>query len=336
MSSDGKNACLMSARQSLALQVCILGLCLVSLARESCSHESMLFIHFPRTGSTAVRSFLSKAWGSSCSEVLYDKLDFLESHSQCKWTSAEYTLGIGSRHLIVRNHLTPELKHMYLGTPFTLTGGVANGTLISTILRHPVDRMLSSYYWMRGTQWDSLNDMCGLLNCRTLSGYLDALAAQKLASWELDNMYTRVFADLNPNVSKNFKVPSLGTEPQVVDSKMLDRAITNFERVVSVFGFTEDMTSYQMLLHSRHDYELSDSPYLTTDRTSTKPHTLQISHSTFAKIVKTQEYDIAFFRKAKELFHKRFSKELEDLYEGNKKYKMYHNHAVHGGRGCFF
>ncbi|GAB4134552.1 MAG: sulfotransferase family 2 domain-containing protein [Bacteroidia bacterium] len=153
-----------------------------------------------------------------------------------------------------------------------------------TILREPLDRCISNYYYIRKRRALYQQD----LNKKHIGSLEDILDAKKYIF--MDNLQVRL-------ISGNLKAP-YGS----VDQLMLEQAKHNMEHYFSLTGIQEEFDAFIVLLTKMYDLRL---PYYRQHRKTEGRATVQeIAPAIQQRILELNKYDTALYAFAKERFEK--------------------------------
>jgi hypothetical protein len=163
-----------------------------------------------------------------------------------------------------------------------------------TILRHPVDRFLSKYGYLRNNKW--VSDQIGLdeKQLASLDAYIDAQLERNAT-----NVQTR---QISGCVDFSNPVPPF-REPVPVE--MLDRAMDNLENQFAVVGLQERFD--ESLLLMKHAFGWKDIAY---DRRNLTPRRFKEQETlphVRARIEGSNELDMQLYEFAQDLFARRLS-----------------------------
>ena len=226
----------------------------------------IIFLHIPKTAGTTVSDILRRQYAAH--QIYEDEFDRAEVRARFEALPAEEK----RRYHLFRGHL-PFGFHTYLARPATYF----------TFLRHPVDRVLSHYYYVR-----SRPDLFGLH---------DAIVRDRLSLYEIieqdlivdiSNMQTRYLAGL----------PHLFPANAYTEAH-LDSARHNLAAYFGVVGLVEQFDASLLLL--RHAFGWRDCFYVRRNVTR-RPAREAIAPETVTLIERKEAYDMALYRFAKQLF----------------------------------
>lgn len=223
-------------------------------------HPLLFFIHLPKTAGTTMLEMVTKEYAETERELLYhnekemeEKLR-LDEEGRIKCVYGHYFFGL----------------HSHVTRPYTY----------ATILRHPIDRLLSLYYFKQP---------------------------------EIQMSITAFLASDFPQVSNNM------TQYLAGGSVDLGRAKENLQKHFSVIGLTERFAESVYLLKSTFGWTQIDSLWK-SNVTPNRPHQEEISPEVIEIIKAQNELDLELYTFAKTLFEERIAaldaaakKELEDF-----------------------
>ena len=210
-------------------------------------HETVISVHIPKTGGVTLRSFLSRQ---------YDAEQFRDI------TGAAWTLRHQFQDIVAAEEdgfARVRLIHAHM--PFGLHRSLPQRCAYTTVLRHPVDRIVSHYYYATSTPSHSLGARIREGRIR-LEDY-----CRSEFSAELENGQTRILCGI-PEVEVRFQ-----DEP--CPARALDSAKDNLLHHIQVVGLTERLDASMMLLCVNFGW----TPYLVRpeNRTRNRPKICDIS-----------------------------------------------------------
>jgi hypothetical protein len=279
------------------------------------------FVHVPKTAGSTLTAAFAELWeGRGCLKVDFDNAATVSALT----TAAKYSLASSpSQNITLRNHGTCLWANLHAGPDndqrASFVQGILNGTMppltfvaahmphglctfmrpgckYITVLREPISRVLSHYYYVRNTHPDYLDSICD--NCTTVEGFARELAAGRVRDYGIDNMQTRMIAGdaFWTTISKNnmCKMALQGCDlfnPST--QQMLRRAMINLRNYMAV-GIMEDIESFAVKMGIRG---LSQGKGLNKGI----DYSSELSSETAALLRKTQSLDLRLYKFAKEL-----------------------------------
>lgn len=253
----------------------------------------IIFVHIPKTAGTTFHRIVERQYFPNCIFTIDG-----ENISQ----SIE-TLKIK----IERNNI--DLKMLRGHMPFGLHRLFSQQISYLTILRNPIERIISHYYYVVNTKNHYLHKYVRR-NQISLKNYVT-----KRISTEIDNGQTRTLSGLLSGVV-NHKDIDYGK----CSSAMLNKAIKNLKKYFSIVGLTEKFDETLILTQKIYGWEL---PYYTIQKkTKFRPNINDISSGTLAAISEYNEYDIELYNYAKENFNNIMNQNFNSINEDVLKFKM--------------
>ena len=184
-----------------------------------------LFLHIPKTAGTSLRSVFEKNY--SLERSLYIGRTLVESKDRLinMSDSERLQLQLIAGHMHYGWHeLVPERTPQYI-----------------TLLRNPVERIISFYHFVRGSEWHWLYKMINIHEI-SLEDFVSGLLPH-----ELDNGQTRILAGEDVEEEKK----QLGG----VGEELLERAKKNLLRSNMTFGLTEYFDDSLLLFQRKLGWE---------------------------------------------------------------------------------
>lgn len=182
---------------------------------EGAAPPLAVFIHIPKTAGTSLRSAIRRQYGASA--VLYNNASILDHEHQS--ALAQAALAAGRRLTAVSGHFLPGI-HAAVGR---------SDARYITLLRDPVDRVLSHYHHIRRNDTPHI-----VINDDDLAQWLSTSTAS-------NNLQTRVLA------------ARFGAPVPLADDDALARAKATLEGF-AVIGLTERFADSLLLIAERLDW----------------------------------------------------------------------------------
>lgn len=250
----------------------------------------IIFLHLPKTAGSTLARIIQGQYAASSIISLYDSM------------LGEELASIPQSQL---NHLRVVMGHLYFGVHNFLSGPSA----YITMLRDPVDRVISHYYFVRQDPSHYLYDSAHKLS---LQEYVVSCNRQ-----EPNNDQTRLLAGKRD-------ASSFGT----CSDEMLDIAERNLAEHFAVVGITEEFDRSLILMKRNLGWR---SPFYINQNVSRhRPRKEGISLETLRVVQAYNELDIELYRFAKELFQEQihsqgpsFAKELDRFKKLNSFYARF-------------
>jgi hypothetical protein len=236
----------------------------------------VVFVHVPRTGGTSFRRSLAfnchqwfalgvrhprdtvspEAWR------LYFENDGPLNPPAPPWNTSPFGF---SGHITLDHPFFREIRH-----PFAAI----------TLLRDPVDRMISHYAFHKGLPPASAN------------GFTDAILKEKM---DLPSYCAR-FAGVDQSILHQFQHFMRG------DEDSMGHAIANLEQSVALFGFTDRMAEFLSLLQRHLGFQ---DIGIDVRRNTSQANQVAVDAAARAELARLLSVDIEFVRRAEEKYRKR-------------------------------
>ncbi|WP_254563564.1 sulfotransferase family 2 domain-containing protein [Oscillatoria sp. HE19RPO] len=260
--------------------------------------NTVIFIHIPRTAGVSLDAILERQYNLAKIYSLYsqEKLDEFNKLSENKKANIH----------LLNGHFMSYGIHERLPNPSTYI----------TMMREPVDRVISHYYFVRRSPNHYLHETVMGKNM-SLQDYVGSEL-----SIEINNGQTRLLAGLKEN-------PGIGIGKGFPE--MLNRAKTNIEENFAVVGLTEEFDKSLILFKKALGW--SETFYLKRNETKNRKAVKEVPDNIIQTIREYNEMDIELYNYAKNRLHEsietwqtEFEKELEIFQKNNEKYgKLYTN-----------
>ena len=264
--------------------------------------ESVIFLHIQKTGGTTLHSIVSRQYPKS---------------SVCTLNSANIDTSIRegmdkfkNRSEQERLHLRCLKGHMSFGLHEYMLGPAT----YFTFLRHPVDRIISLYYWVLTAPRNPLYS-----KVVSTSMTLEEFVTSGISS-ELDNGQTRLLTGVK-------RVDSVyGHEP--ISSDMLELVKQNIKNRFAVVGLIERFDESLVLLRRRFGW--GNILYVKRRVARARPSLAEISSKTIELIKRHHELDIELYQFASQRFEAQirqqgqsFQRELRNFERMNQIYPYF-------------
>ncbi len=228
-------------------------------------HTPLIFVHMFKAGGSSLRQIIrsqfprdAQVWLSKGAPA---KLEELTALSQAE-----------------RDRFDLFMAHEPYGLHDLLTRRAA----YITLLRDPVDRVLSFFYYVKRLKTHYLRRF----------GFTDETTLEEFITWrnkELDNVQTRLL------------VPR--SEGQIafgeVDESFFQKALANLNRIDRV-GILERMDDFLQLLEAAEGWDVSSAPV--KNRTESRPSVAEHSDAVIARIREMNAFDIRLYEVARRRF----------------------------------
>jgi hypothetical protein len=245
----------------------------LSKLRDGAGDETLLFLHIVKTAGVTMTSILRRQYPNERIYRVYDDPWIVAVNRFAEMPEDE------------RAHYRAIMGHMHLGMHKLVPGP----STYVTLLREPVDRVISAYYFVRERSSHPEHekilrsglDFAGVLE----SGFLPILA----------NSMTQVLCTTDiPNI------PYGGCTPE-----MLEGAKRNLERRFAVVGLTERFDETLMLLKERFGW--SNLFYVRRNLTRSRPQREELSADVLDLIREYNQLDIELYAFAKARFEEQLA-----------------------------
>jgi len=243
--------------------------------RKKSVDKTVFFLHIPKcAGSTLSYEIIKKQFNPGASIFFYDQghhvlVDRLKSMSEDEQKNIECIAG-----------------HFFFGIHRYYT---ARPTTYITILRDPIERVISHYYFVLRSNTHYLNKAVTENNL-TLKEYV----ANKLSS-ELNNGQTRLLAGLEWDVPFG-----------ECKGELLDKAKENLETYFTSVGLTERFDEFLRLLNHQLGWKIYFKKKQNVGQNRMKKE--DIDSDTITVIERYNQLDTELYRHAQILFEKQYSK----------------------------
>ena len=236
------------------------------------AQESVIFIHVPKAAGTTLNRLIE--WEYPLLEIYSVDPYFFRWSSAHLWRLPKRRL---KRFRVFKGHMMFGL-HEILPQPATYI----------TILRDPIDRVMSAFYFMRGYKLHPL------------------YWKFRRERWTLEDFVTRLPRD---NVQCKFIAGAVYEEP--CTTEICERAKENLVRYFSVVGLLERFEESLALMKLRFGWMLKN--YSSFNVTRTRPNKRDLPKSTLDLIAERNRFDIELYQCAAKLFQDAVSKNAGEV-----------------------
>jgi hypothetical protein len=228
--------------------------------------KRVTFMHIPKTGGTTLRKII---------------LDYspIQDNVISDWRSEGNSF--------IKENVLQNIKYIFAHKTFmNYNFEDSLPTIHITMLRDPIERVLSRYYF--GVEYQFINPQISLDNWVTQTEFLK----------ETKNLQTRLASGL----------------PSFDDFALLEKAKENLSNHFSVVGITEMFHESLFFINKQLDLNISNS-YQILNKTKNRPNQHEISKDTLEKIKKNNDLDIQLYDWSKE----NLKKKIDELDKKTKK-----------------
>jgi hypothetical protein len=232
--------------------------------------SALIFVHLPKTAGTTLNRLIE--WEYSPFEMFTVDPYFIHwSNARLRKFPAERL----RRFRVFKGHL-----------PFGLHESLPQAATYLTVLREPVDRAISTYYFMK-------NYVLHPMHRRI-----------KRAGWTLEEFIQNVPRN---NIQCKY-LANVGWDEEVTEA-IYERARSNLERHFSVVGLTERFEETLALLKVRFGWKLDQ--YLSFNRTPDRPPKRKLPATTVELIQQYNRWDVELYHAGVQLFEKQLTSHRE-------------------------
>ena len=242
----------------------------------------MLFIHIPKTAGGTLNSIIAKQYPQAA--VFQHRV--YENDVEEKKAVLLQALNDDIR--VIRGHYFYGI-HEHLTRPYQYI----------TILRDPIDRMISSYYFYKERPQ---HPNYASTNAVGIEEFYD----RNLDGTFQENRQTRMIA--------GFDQPDQACTPEV-----LQQAIDNMERNIAIVGLTERFDESLILIRRAFNWGV---PLYYKHNESSRPSFESVSEATKASLRKHNEYDVQLYDHAQKLFEQQLSRQGNDYWMELRTFKV--------------
>ena len=219
--------------------------------------RGLIFIHIPKTAGSTLRPIMDRNYP----RPLIHKLDFLPRDLDAFLRLPQQTR---SRIRVLQGHF-PFGLHEHLSVPADYL----------TILRDPVNRIISMYYWIHGNEEHVLNTL-------------------------VRSMSLKDFADSGFEITSNHQTGLISGLPANGDSRALAVAQKNLQSEITAFGlnerFDESLLLFKKQLGWKHVF------YSRRNVTKSRPRRSEVPASVLKVIQKHNSLDLELYEFARQTF----------------------------------
>jgi hypothetical protein len=246
------------------------------MTNTSNSHqEVVIFLHIPKTAGTTLYDVLKQQYKKNNILTIHGIVEENIEKFQDKYYQNQSTVRL------IRGHMTYGL-HKILDCPYAYI----------TVLRNPVSRIISVYYYLLQSQSHPQHH---LVKGKTLAEFVSSGTAH-------NNGQTRFIAGKYNSSDRGQPI------------NLLERAKNNLKENFTVVGLTERFDESLMLLKRQLGWV--DMPFYVKQNKSKKPAQLTITEDTVTLIQNHNFFDVELYQYAQEIFEYQLSL-LDNCFEND-------------------
>jgi len=237
--------------------------------RRKVPKQPLIFLHIPKAGGTTLHGIIERQYDPSC----IFSIDGTRIHESIR-EFTELPEEERGRLLVLKGHMSFGL-HRLLPRSFSYI----------TMVRNPVERVISNYYFLLRAPKHPLHE--------TIKGNNISLA---------DAVASEMFARFNNSQTK--MLSGIDVESEKEPAKLLETAKENLQKFFSVVGLTERFDETILLIKRAFAWKL---PFYVKENVSkNRPGQESLSNETLEIIKKANDLDIELYEYAKGLFERKF------------------------------
>ena len=247
------------------------------------SKQSLIFLHIPKTAGTTLHQIIEKQYESTSilkiginTQKCIDKFKNLPEKEREKFR-------------VIKGHMAFGL-HEFLPQPCTYI----------TMLRDPIDRVISSYYYVLRAPVHYLHEYVTTTTSRQMS--LKDFVCSGICT-DLDNGQTRRLAGVSVGRLSGSQTVNFGES----STELLEKAKENLTNYFSVVGTLGKFDEF--LLLAKQSFGWSNCYYARQNVTNKRPLKEQISEDTLETIEKYNQLDIQLYKFVQDTFQQHIEKQ---------------------------
>ncbi len=260
------------------------------LKKNSKDRQAVIFLHIPKTAGSTLNTIVERQY-KLAETYSIDSRRVMESMEEFKQLPAQQLEKIK----LLKGHMYFGL-HEYLPTPSTYV----------TVVREPVDRVISMYYYILREKLHKHHKRT--TRAKDLKEYIFDVKAK-----QLNNGQTRLLAGMD-----YFEV-----EFGNCTNAMLEAAKNNLRKYFSVVGTTARFDETLIILKQKLGWHLP--LYARKNVTNKRPKKEQIAQDTLDTIVELNQLDIELYRYAEIILQELIEQQPSSFFKEVERFNFYNN-----------
>ena len=280
----------------------LLAAILLAIAGAAQDITPVVFVHLPKTAGTSLRGAFKRKWNAAgCMQLDIHTATqvetplYLRQHTgDCYWADLRENPDPDDKPKFVRGVLDgkiPPMTYLIGHVPHGYCTFMRGGCRYMTVLREPMRRIMSHYYFIKDRYPEFLNSVCR--NCTTIDRFAEEVAAGRAQDPFFENMQTRYIAGeaFFAGMTSGPCVRGLGMCDihSKTSQEMLEVAKANLRSYMDV-GIAEDLPSFA----ARNGLQLHHVNKGINYKKKLAPETKRV-------LRKTQDLDLQLYNLAKQL-----------------------------------
>lgn len=260
------------------------------------SKQTVIFLHIPKTAGTTIRDITRRQYSPKA--IFSPKSSFTAS---IRKEQASLDIPRAEKLKLIQGHFG-----------FGIHEHLAQHCTYFTLLRDPIERCISSYFYMRRTashrHYKTINSRYQTLEKYIKSGFIK--------KHSLDNLQVRFLSGLRGEINQD-----------ALSREALEYAKFNLVNNFLVVGIVEEFDQSLLLLQKKLGWK--NIFYSPVNRTENKTERNDLSLKTFELIKQDNELDIELYEYGFQIFKKLISNQSRDFDSQIKRFQQ-HNHNIFG------
>lgn len=239
-------------------------------------YASVFFLHLPKTGGTTMRRVLDREYrGSRCYEIGTDITGDIRAFRAGQWN-------VHNAPRLVQGHMSYGL-HQFVPGPATYV----------TLLREPLSRALSDYYYVTSNPHHPIHERVKDMG---LVEYLDSGITEQLSNGQV-RLVSGDHAPGDPGVAGN----------RVMDRTDLELALENLCTGFAAVGLLERFDETLLLFRQRLGWQF---PFYLRENVARRPYRMaDVAPNDLAHIRELNRLDIELYESVREMFERRIAEQ---------------------------